>query len=68
LFLHFRVNTDASLFRLSIGFFTVFLASPFIGLYSKIYKDLKWLTIVAFIFFAAFFGPCASPCLYRFID
>ncbi|KAJ9091904.1 hypothetical protein QFC20_007513 [Naganishia adeliensis] len=45
---------------LSIGFFTVFLASPLIGFYSKIFKDLKWLTLVAFIFFAAFFGSMMS--------
>lgn len=61
--------------RLSIGFFTVFLASPLfftvflasplIGFYSKIFKDLKWLTLVAFIFFAAFFGMHPSPRVYH---
>jgi hypothetical protein len=42
----------------------VFLASPFIGLYSKRFKDLKFLTIGGFICFAAFFGkpPHSDPC------
>ncbi|KAI5450883.1 hypothetical protein NCC49_002624 [Naganishia albida] len=45
---------------LSIGFFTVFVASPFIGLYSQRFKDLKVLDVAAFIFFAIFFGCMIS--------
>ncbi|KAJ9118374.1 hypothetical protein QFC24_006203 [Naganishia onofrii] len=45
---------------LSIGFFTVFIVSPFIGLYSKIFKDVKWLTFSGFALFAAFFGAMLS--------
>lgn len=46
---------------LSIGFFTVFAVSPLVGLYSKKFQDLKVLDVVAFIFFAAFFGKDSSP-------
>ncbi|KAJ9094988.1 hypothetical protein QFC21_005781 [Naganishia friedmannii] len=45
---------------LSIGFFTVFAVSPLVGLYSKRFQDLKVLDVVAFIFFAAFFGCMIS--------
>lgn len=34
----------------------MFIVSPFIGLYSKIFKDVKWLTFSGFALFAAFFG------------
>lgn len=38
----------------------MFLVPPLIGLYSKRFKDLKFLTVGGFIFFAAFFGQFPS--------
>ncbi|KAL1898487.1 hypothetical protein Sste5346_003390 [Sporothrix stenoceras] len=49
------VSTDYS-----IGFLTAMLAAILTGVYCSIVKDVKWITVAAFVIFTAFFAGMAA--------